>query len=253
MTRGETLAVVAATLVAIATALGVALSSGEEEWHFARGALDGDCANSGTNPDGSVQFMVPCPRSARSPDGRWTLLQTTPTGGEEEIYDVLVEDASGRRIGKVPDINDGMPFVLQWSPRHNWFLINHWQGSGLERPRVFEIRRGEVVEHADFLERGEEAARSLFPCMPGKLQWRWITGDGLRWSKDGHRLAWAFQASPRICMDPDWAGGEVPPDKQWKPFLMISNVDTGAIVPGSVRLLENQEFVFPTDGPYADF
>jgi hypothetical protein len=253
VTRGETLAVVAATLVAIATALGVALPGGEEKWHFARGALDGDCANSGTNPDGSVQFMVPCPRSARSPDGRWTLVQTTPTGGEEEIYDVLVDDASGRRIGKVPDINDGMPFVLQWSPRRDWFLINHWQGSGLERPRVFEITSRGIVEHDRFLKIGEDMARRISPCLPQPKPWLWVTGTGLRWSKDGRRLAWVFNTRPDMCISDSDFQGSIPPDKQWKPFLMISDVESGKIVDGSVRLLPDAKWDFPTDGPYADF
>ncbi|HMO75213.1 MAG TPA: hypothetical protein PKD48_07695 [Sphingopyxis sp.] len=91
---GRWIAVVSATLVAIAVALGVSLS-GEEKWHVARGALDADCSNSGANPDGSVQFMVPCPRSATSPDRRWKIVQTPATGGEEEIYDVLVKTRAG--------------------------------------------------------------------------------------------------------------------------------------------------------------
>ena len=115
--RARWIAVVSATLIAIAVVLGVSLSGGEQEWHVARGALDADCNNSGANPDGSVQFMVMCPRSATSPDGRWKIVQTPATGGEREIYDVRIEDASGRIIGSIPTLNDSMPFVLRWSPR----------------------------------------------------------------------------------------------------------------------------------------
>lgn len=252
---GRWIAVVSATLIAVAVALGVSLSGGDEEWHVTRGALDADCNNSGANPDGSVQFMVPCPRSATSPDGRWKIVQTPATGGEEEIYDVLVEDASGRIIGSIPALNDHMPFVLRWSPRRDWFLINHYMGSGLERPRVFEITSRGLVEHVRFLKRGEDMARGISPCLPRAKPWLWVTGTGLRWSLDGHQLAWVFATRPDMCIDLDnWEGGPIPADKQWKPFLMISDIETGAVVGDSIRLLpDDGKWNFPTDGPYAEF
>lgn len=254
MTRGETLAVVAATLVAIATALGVSMSSGEPGriWHVARGALDDNCGNSGTNPDGGIQFVAICPQSSTSPDDRWRLVQTPPVGAEEN-YSVFIETGDGKRIGAVPGLNDHMPFILYWSPRRDWFLVNHWQGSGLQRPRVFQIADGRVMEHDAFLKRGEDKAREISPCLPAAKSWLWVTGDGLRWSKDGRRLAWAFNTRPDMCFSEAELRGPILPDKQWKPFLMISDIESGKIVEGSVRLLPDAKWDFPADGPYADF
>lgn len=255
MKRGETLAVIAATLVAIAAALGVAMAGADPEtgWHLARGALDDDCRDSGANLDGGTQFILTCPLSSRSPDRRWTLVQTPPVG-PEEVYEVRIETADGKRVGTVTGLQDHMPFILYWSPRRDWFLINHWQGSGLQRPRVFQIARDRVIEHDAFLKRGEDKARELSPCLPPAKGWLWVTGDGLRWSKDGRRLAWAFNTRPDMCFSEAEHIGSIPPAKRWKPFLMISDVESGAIVDGSVRLLpDDGKWDFPTNGPYADF
>jgi len=252
--RAETLAVVAATLVAIATALGVALSSGDtgRVWEFASGVLADNCRNSGVNPDGGVQFIAICPQSSLSADGRWRLVQTPPVGPEED-YTVLVEAGDGKPIGVVPDLNDHLPFILHWSPRRDWFFVNHWQGSGLQRPRVFQMAGGRVVEHDAFLKRGEDKAREISPCLPTAKPWLWVTGDGLRWSKDGRRLAWAFNTRPDMCFSEVEHLGSIPPGQRWKPFLMISDVESGAIIEGSVRLLPDAKWSFPVDGPYADF
>ncbi|WP_260580985.1 hypothetical protein [Sphingopyxis sp. PET50] len=174
------------------------------------------------------------------------------TGGEEEIYDVRIEDVRGRIIGSVPAINDSMPFVLRWSPRRDWFLINHWLGSGLEQPRVFQITPSGVIEHRDHLRAGLAQAHRISPCLPvDKLE---ASGSGLKWSRDGRRLAWVYVTRPDMCVFYGDMSGPIPADKQWKPFLMISDVDTGGVVAGSIRLLPGDgKWDFPTDGPYADF
>lgn len=251
MKRAEYLAVVAATLIAVTTALGVSIANGEEKWRVARGALDGDCSNSGADPDGSVQFILTCPQSSKSPDGRWALVQT-PAVGPEEAYDVLVRSKDGREIGRIPGLNDAMPFVLRWSPRRDWFLINHYVGSGLEQPRIFEIAPSAIVEHRRHLQTGLAKAHSISPCLPvEKME---TTGSGLKWSRDGRRLAWVFTTRPDMCVFYGDMTGSIPPDKQWKPFMMISDVKSGAIVDGSVRLLpDDGKWDFPTDGPYANF
>jgi hypothetical protein len=249
---GRWIAVVSATLIAIAVALGVSFVGGEQKWHVVRGALDADCGNSGANPEGSIQFMPMCPRSATSPDGRWKIIQTRATGGEQEIYDVRIENASGRLIGSIPALNDHMPFVLRWSPRRDWFLINHWLGSGLEQPRVFQVTPSRVVEHRRHLDAGLAQAHRISPCLPiDKME---ASGSGVRWSRDGRQLAWVYATRPDMCVFYGDMTGSIPPDKQWKPFMMISDVESGAIIDGSVRLLpDDGEWNFPTDGPYANF
>lgn len=249
---GRWIAIVSATLIAVAVALGVSLSSGDEEPYVTRGALDADCRSSGAKPDGSVQFMVSCPRSATSPDGRWKIVQTPATGEEEEIYDVRVEDASGRIVGPIPAINDSMPFVLRWSPRRDWFLINHYIGSGLERPRVFQITPSGIVEHRRHLRTGLAEAHNVSPCLP--VEKMGATGSGLKWSRNGRQLAWVFATRPDMCVFYGSMSGPIPADKRWKPFMMISDVETGAIVEGSARLLpDDGRWAFPTDGPYRSF
>ena len=251
MKRAEYLALVVATLVAIATALGVSMSGREARSRISLGALDDDCANSGLNPDGSVQFILTCPQSSRSPDGRWRLVQT-PAVGPEEAYEVFVKSESGRVIGRIPGLNDAMPFVLRWSPRSGWFLINHYVGSGLERPRVFAITPSGIVEHRRHLQRGLTKAHAISPCLP--IEKMGATGTGLRWSHDGRRLAWVFSTRPDMCVFYGDMSGPIPPSKQWKPFVMISDVETGAIILGSVRLLSRGgDWRLPTDGPYRDF
>ncbi|WP_447764704.1 hypothetical protein [Sphingopyxis panaciterrae] len=249
----------AATLIAISTVLGVSLSdaslaSDPNEWHVATGALDDDCHHSGVNPDGGTQFILTCPQSSISPDGRWRLVQT-PAVGPEEVYDVGIEQAGGGPMVEVSGVNDGMPFILYWSPRPGFFMINHWGGSGLQRPRVFRATAAGVVELKKHLRAGAAKAREISPCLPDDER-LWLTGDFQKWSKDGRRIAWVFNTRPDMCVfyDPSFSTGPIPPEKRWKPFLMISDVETGAIVSNSVRMLaDGGDRELPTDGPYADF
>jgi len=252
MKRGETLAVVAATLIALGVALGVSVSEETRDDDAEIIISAHNCRGAGPQADGSVRFQPPCPISTPSPDGRWTIIQTPPTGGEEEIYNVLVKDPDGRTLGSIPDANDGMPLTLRWSPRRDWFLINHYRGSGLEQPRVFQITLSGVVEHRRHLEVGLAQAHRISRCLPvDKIE---ASGSGLKWSRDGRRLAWAYVTRPDMCVFYGDMSGPIPADKQWKPFLMISDVDTGAVVADSIRLLpDDGKWDFPTDGPYADF
>lgn len=241
---------IVATLVAIGVALGFSAFGGSPDDDAE--IVVTSCRDTSPQGDGAVRFRLTCPGSSVSPDGHWKITLTPPTGGDEEIYDVLVEDAAGRAVGSVRGLNDGMPFVLRWSPRRDWFLINHYAGSGLERPRVFEITPTGVVEHRRHLEVGLAKAHEISPCLPvGKME---ATGSGLKWSRDGRRLAWVFTTRPDMCVFYGDMSGPVPADKQWKPFMMISDVQTGAIVDRSVRLLpDDGKWDVPADGPYRDF
>ena len=252
MKRGETLAVVAATLVALGVALGVSAFDERQDGPVEIIVSAHNCRGAGLQADGGIHFLPPCPISVSSPGGQWKIVQTPSTGGEEEIYEVLVEDASGRILDRIPDINDGMPLVLRWSPRGDWFLINHYAGSGLEQPRVFQITPSGVVEHRRHLQTGLARAHVMSPCLP--VEKMGMTGSGLKWSRDGRRLAWVFATRPDMCVFYGDMSGPIPPDKRWKPFLMISDVQTGEIVEDSVRLLPGDgKWDFPTDGPYANF
>jgi hypothetical protein len=222
--------------------------------HYAGSAFRQDCAVAGIEPDGKVQFLAGCPLRAASPDGRWTLVQTGSEGPEG--YRVYLEDSEGRMVGDVPGLADGMPFVLVWSPRPGWFAVSHHSGSFMDVPEVFEITASGVIERDQFARVAEVEAHRRYPCMPSgeSLPWIWLNGVLYGWSRDGSRIAWAFTTRTDICL-PDGHTGAVRPEWDWQPFLMISDVRTGAIVPGSVRVLEgNDPFgKLPTDGPYAAF
>jgi hypothetical protein len=260
---GARIAVIVATLIAIGAALALPIMSDSSEadaWHVAQGALDSDCAHGGSNPDGSVQFIPTCPASSRSLDGVWTL-QTTKPVGPDEAYQVLIADRQGRRIGPVPNLNDHMPFVLRWSPRPRWFLINHWVGSFMETPRVFEITDDGVVEHDAFKVAGQAMAIRLNPCLgDGSFEANcgvprariWAAGTGQRWSRDGRRLIWNFATRTDACMEGD-EFGSIQPDDQWQAFYMISEVESGKVDPASIRMIGDDDRRLPTDGPYADF
>lgn len=241
-----------AMLIAIATALGLALSGGgEAERYVSHGAFDMDCTHSGKNSDGSVQFILTCPQSSMSPDGRWLFVQT-PAVGPEEVYDVLIENRNGTPVGEVPNLDDAMPYALLWAPRHDWFMVNHHRGSGLQRPRLFEITPKGIVEHDRHLRAAAAKAREISPCLPAGDHW--TTGDGLKWSKDGRRIAWIFETRPDMCVFLTHREGPIPPDKRWKAFLMISDVESGALIADSIRILPvDGKWSFPDDGPYRDF
>jgi hypothetical protein len=220
-------------------------------WHRTTGALDADCRHSGVNPDGGVQFILTCPQKSTSPDGRWTLVQT-PAAGPEESYEVYIVASDGTKMGNVPGLNDGMPFDLHWSPRPNWFFLNHHVGSFLDRPEVYEITRGAVVERPAMTLSGLKQARRISPCLPNP-SWNWATGRAYGWSGDGGKIAWLFTTRPDACVGLDHEG-EIPREKRWKSFFMISDAETGAVVPGSIRIDEAEGSAeLPNDGPYAEF
>jgi hypothetical protein len=69
------------------------------------------------------------------------------------------------------------------------------------------------------------------------------------------KLAWIFTTRMDACLPDDYSG-PVKPEWVTEPFLMISNVETGAIEEGSIRVLDDaamKDFHLPTDGPYVDF
>ena len=221
--------------------------------HAAGTALDSECNHSGPNPDGSVQFITTCPQTARSPDGHWKLVQTN-AAGDDEAYQVYIVDAAGRTVGNVTGLNDGMPFVLYWSPRSDWFAVSHHVGSFLDQPEIFEISGTKVRRRDELRQAGAMEVRRRYPCLPEGDAW--LTGGVMSWSKDGRSIAWYFTTRPDTCYEDKplpWTNRK----PGWESLLLISNVETGAVATNSVRVL-NDETLFvnlrlPTDGPCVDF
>jgi hypothetical protein len=126
----------------------------------------------------------------------------TASGGAEDQYRIFIEDSDGNPIGPVPDLADGMPYVLVWSPRADWFLVSHHVGSFMDRPEVFEITPAGIVKHDQFAHAAAVEARRLYPCMPevDSLQRDWLHGWTYGWSRDGTKIAWRFTTRLDICL-----------------------------------------------------
>lgn len=219
------------------------------EWHAATGAIDGDCGHSGKNPNGTFQFMAPCPTSFASPDGRWSLSMGEET---DQGAPVTLLKGDGSKFASIPQLSDDMPFQVLWSPRPNWFLVSHHVGSFMDRPEVYEITEHGVVSHDEFRRQGLRLAQRHFPCLP-QQRGDWANGVTIGLSRDGRRLAWVFVTRTDMCSE-EWGGKTVPIDRNWKNILMISDVVTGEIVPGSVHLIESLDKIeLPRDAMYAEF
>jgi hypothetical protein len=226
------------------------------------GALDDDCSHDGTGKDGLEVFIVYCPREARSPDGRLRIIhrgvRPVEDDGREASSDyVFVEDADGRRIGPMPGLSDAMPFALRWSPRAGRIFVNHHVGSFMGTPEVYDVTASGVVRQDAFKLAAVDAAIKAFPCLARLRGLDLATGGIFGWSDDGRYLAWILVTRTDVCVSPEHSGA-IPPELSVDPMLMISDLDTGAIVPGSFRVLDDDQaeddqaegFKLPGDGPY---
>ncbi|MCM0000802.1 MAG: hypothetical protein NBV68_15595 [Erythrobacter sp.] len=221
------------------------------------GALDDDCSHDGTRKDGLEVFIAYCPREARSPDAQLRIVhlgvRPEEDDGREVFSDyVFIEDADGRRIGPMPGLSDAMPFALQWSPRAGRIFVTHHIGSFMGTPEVYDVTASGVVRQDAFKLAAVDAAIAAFPCLARYRGLDLATGGIAGWSDDGRYLAWVLETRTDMCLWPDQTGA-VPPDLRVQPMLMISDLDTGAIVPESLRVLASDQaegFKLPRDGPY---
>jgi hypothetical protein len=207
------------------------------------GAFDTDCAHVANGlGDPGYQFIVTCPGRANAPDGRWAVVQRA---GEEG--GVRIEDAEGHPPDEIPNLMDGMPFVLFWSPRSDWFFANHYQGSDNERLRVFQIVNRQAIERSDIFAEATRIAVARYPCLARNAH---VFASGWRWSRDGRRIAMTVYARPDACLVERGRNNWVP-DGNWEVLWMIGDVTSGHIEPASVRVRPDGVGPMPTDGPYA--
>lgn len=206
------------------------------------GARETDCRHVGDRGVG-YQFIATCPGRATSPGGRWAVVQQ---GGD--AADVVLADAGGRLLDEIPNLNDATPFVLLWAPKGDWFLANHYQGSGHERLRVFEIVNRTVVERSAVYADAVRTAVARYPCLGRTAT---VFASGWRWSRDGRRIAMTVYARPDACLVERGPGKWVP-DGDWEVLWMIGHAATGRIDPASVRVRVDGVGEMPSDGPYAE-
>lgn len=213
------------------------------------GALQTDCRLGGPIGNRGYQFVATCAGRAPSPDKRFAIVQHayTTTQGPIEL-----QDARGRVLARVPQLADDMPFAVFWSPRPNWFEVNHHVGSFMDRPEVYEIRGDRVIPHDGITREAKREAIRLSPCLQ-RVKYDFVMGDAVGWSRDGKKIAWYFETDTTACMGANETG-PVPPKEQWKAFWMISDAATGMIVPGSIRIIpDDSSGYFPSDRLYAEF
>jgi hypothetical protein len=190
------------------------------------------------------QFIATCPGKSFAPNGKWALVQK---GGENG--GVTLVDAKGGILDEIPNLTNAMPFVIMWSPRSNWFLANHYLGSGLERLRVFEIVNRTAIERSDIFADATREAVKKYPCLGRTAM---VVASGWKWSSDGRRVAMTVYARPDSCLiiEPN---GQWRPGGNWEVLWMIGDVETGKIDPTSVRVRKDGTAPFPTTGSYAAF
>lgn len=207
-------------------------------------ALVVDCDGVGRDPGATAYtFRPPCAGRSIAPNGRWGVEVIAGTGA------VRLAGPNGVTIDDIPNLTDGMPFVLEWSSRPDWFFVNHALGRGEERLRVFQIVNRSVVERsALFAEASREMVRR-YPCLGRNGA---VRASGRRWSGDGRSVALVAYAPTDACLVRG-AAGDFAIEGAWEPLWMIGEVETGQIDPASVRARAGGIADLPPDGAYAAF
>lgn len=184
----------------------------------------------GPNADAPAEDPAPGRRWA-APNGKWSVVQDG-AGGSADLV-----DASGRTLDGMANLMDGASGNIIWSPRSDWFYINHSPGTGLDRLRVFQVVNGTVVERSSVFAEAARVIVGRYPCLdrPGM-----VLASGQRWSRDGQSIVLVAYAKRDAC-----TGGE------WQALWMIGDAQTGRIDPASVRVRSGGVAPMPEDGPYA--
>ena len=206
--------------------------------------LNLDCDGVGRQPGGSAYtFRPPCAGRSIAPNGRWGVEVIAGTGN------VRLGGPDGRTIDDIPSLTNDMPFVLEWSPRSDWFFVNHSVGNGEERLRVFQIVNRSVIERSALLAEATEEMVRRYPCLGNGAQ---VRVAGQRWSDDGRRIAFAAYAATNACLV-ERGAGDFAIAGEWEPLWMIGEAASGRIDPGSIRPRSGGSGALPSDGPYAAF
>lgn len=163
---------------------------------------------------------------------------------------VMLEGPKGEELDSLPNLTNAMPFVLFWSPQSDWFFANHYEGSSLERLKVFQIVSRTAIEQSDVYADAVRQAIERYPCLGRRAA---VHASGWKWSRNGRRIAMTVYARPDACLVDDRPRGSSHHAGNWEVLWMIGDVETGKIDPTSIRIRENGTAPFPTTGPYANF
>jgi hypothetical protein len=205
------------------------------------GSLQTDCALGGERDGGSYQFVATCAGRARSPDGRFAIVQRAY---REEQPAIELQDAIGRTLAPIPALSDDMPFSVSWAPNSRWFFVNHHVGSFMDTLRVFEIVGRTAVERPALGEAAVRLATTRYPCLPPEL----VRPNGVRWARDSRRIVLFTISATWACT----VFGRRP--GTWHSLWMIGDVSSGRIDPRSiVAQSDERPLEMPKKGAYSRF
>ena len=203
------------------------------------GALQTDCRLGGPQHSGGYQFVATCAGRAKSPDGRFAIVQKAYDAVQPAIE---FRDRRGRLLHTLRSLSDDMTFSVFWAPNSHWFFVNHHIGSFMDTLQVFQIVRGEAIERKALPRAAAAMAAARYPCLYPRM----VNPSGLRWSRNSQRIViWTVSR-------PDACGTFARSSGRWHSLWMIGAVDTGQIERSSLRVqLDDQAPKMPAKGPYA--
>lgn len=187
------------------------------------GALQTDCKLGGGRDEGGYQFVATCAGRAKSPDGRFAVVQHAYRDRQPPIE---LQDAKRRVIARLGSLSDDMPFSVHWAPNSRWFFVNHHVGSFMDVLRIFEIVGGRVVERPALVRSAVKVAARRYPCLQPDM----VLPNGARWARDGRRIVLVTISRPDAC-----SADYTRTPGNWQPLWMIGDVRTGLVQAGSVQ------------------
>ncbi len=212
------------------------MQRGDGQSATASRAAPGDASQCGGErrvSHGGYRFLPLCRGQAPSFDRRYYVVKNPGIGTGVG----LVRGGSGESLADLAALDSGAPFTLFWSPVEHRFYANQQAVGQTERFRLFATRDdGHVVESQSLVAAAREALRARRPCLGAED----VAVSGIRWSRDGRRIALLVYARREAC------GGL----GNWRPVWVIGDSRQGTIDPASIRVRHGRA-PLPADGPYA--
>lgn len=191
--------------------------------HAQVGALQTDCKLGGQGKAG-YQFVATCPGRARSPDGRFAVVQRAYRDRQPPIE---LRDAKGRLVATLPSLSDDMPFTVHWAPNSRWFFVNHHVGSFMDVLRIFEIADGKPIERPALVRAAVRIASRRYPCLRPDM----ILPSGTRWARGGSAIVLVTISRADAC-----SAEYTRRPGSWQPLWMIGDVRTAKVDARSIQV-----------------
>lgn len=181
---------------------------------------------------GGYRFLPRCRGQASSFDRLYYVVKNAGIGTGVG----LVRGGSGESLADLAWLDTNAPFNLFWSPVDHRFFANRQDPGRVERFRLFAVRGDRIAESEGLSDAARAVLLARRPCLDPED----VAVSGIRWSRDGRRIALLVYARREAC-----AGMG-----NWRPLWMIGDSLTGAIEPESIRIRHGRD-PLPADGPYA--